>query len=196
MKYLIFLVNGRRWTADGGRVLNRVELRSRGRLSSAVHRPPFILCILLLLFLSACEEKTYLYEVNDVLVTDNNADKEKEKTIEQYLSILYTNLFQQALSPNQLVEATEIIQSIGDKQVAYETIIAKFMVRPDVIIPSNAAMRNNIEQFVVDTYNRFYVRRPTEAEKTFFVQFIETRPSVTPELIYTAFATSNEYYYY
>ena len=148
------------------------------------------------LFISSCKEKTYLYEVNDVLVTDNNADKDKEKTIEQYLSILYTNLFQQALSPNQLVEATEIVTSIGDKQVAYETIIAKFMARPDVMLPSKASMHNNTEQFIIDTYNRFFVRRPTEAEKAFFIHFIETRPNVTPEMIYTAFATSNEYYYY
>ncbi|MEM8907276.1 MAG: hypothetical protein AAGD05_05465 [Bacteroidota bacterium] len=143
-----------------------------------------------------CKENTYLYDVNEILVTDNNIDKDKEKTIEQYLSILYANLFQTAISPNQLVEATEVVQSIGDKQVAYETIIAKFMARPDVVIPSNANMRNNLEQFVIDTYNRFYVRTPTEAEKAFFVHFLETRPHVTPELVYLAFATSNEYYHY
>ncbi len=146
--------------------------------------------------LSSCKEKTYYYEVNDVLVTDNNAEKDKEKTVEQYLSILYANLFQKALSPNQLVDLTEIVTSIGDKQVAYETIIAKFMVHPDVIIPSNANMRNNLEQFVVETYHRFYVRRPSEAEKAFFIHFIDTRPYLTPELVYVAFLTSNEYYYY
>ena len=146
--------------------------------------------------LSACKEKTYVYEVNDVLITDNGAEKDKEKTVEQYLSILYANLFQKAMSPNQLVEATEIVSSIGDKQVAFETIIAKFMAHPDVIIPTNASMRNNIEQFVSDTYHRFYVRRPTEAEKTFFVQYIETRPNLNPELIYLSFLTSNEYYFY
>ncbi len=149
-----------------------------------------------ILFFSSCEERSYIYDVNDVLVTANDANKDKEKTTEQYIAILYSNIFQKALSPNQLVDASEIVRSIGDKKIAYEVIIAKFLNHPDAVLPSNSTMRNNIEQFVIDTYERFFVRTPTEAEKLFFINFIETRNNITPEHVYTAFATSNEYAHY
>ena len=157
---------------------------------------PISLVIGLLLMFSSCEERTYVYDVNDVFVDANDANKDKEKTVEQFIAILYANLFQKALSPNELVDATEIVASIGDKQIAYETIIAKFMNDSEAVVPSNSEMRNNIEQFIINTYERFFVRTPTEAEKLFFVNLIESHPNITPEHIYTSFATSNEYAYY
>lgn len=152
-------------------------------------------CFSILVF-SSCEERSYVYDVNDVFVTANDANKDKEKTTEQFIAILYSNIFQTALSPNQLVDATEVVRSIGDKKIAYELIIAKFLNDPNAVLPSNSAMRNNTEQFVIDTYERFFVRTPTEAEKLFFINFIETRSNITPEHVYTAFATSNEYAHY
>jgi len=158
------------------------------------YKTGILFCCMLAFF--GCEERTYIYEVNEVTVTPNDSNKDKEKTIEQFIAILYANLFQKALSPNQLVDATEIVESIGDKQLAYETIIAKLINDPNAVIPSNGQMRNNIEQFVIDTYERFFVRIPTESEKLFFINFIETHPNITPEHVYTSFATSNEYAHY
>ena len=152
--------------------------------------------ILFLLTVSACKEKTYYYEVNDVTVLPNNSEKDKEKTVEQFIAILYANIYQKAISPDQLVDLTELIASIGDKRIAYETILAKMITDPDVVFPSNSEMRSDIGEFVVETYKRFYVRLPTEAEKAYFSNYIESHPTVTPELIYYAFATSNEYNYY
>lgn len=154
-----------------------------------------ILCTLLF---SSCKEKTYIYEVNDILVIPNNAEKDKQKTTEQYLSILYANLYQKALSPNQLVNLSDIIASIGDKQVAYETVVAKMMSDSEVraLLPTAEEMRNDIELFIKNTYQRFFVRFPTEAEKTYWVNYIESHPNITPEHIYFAFATCDEYYYY
>ena len=151
-----------------------------------------------MLLFSSCKEKTYIYEVNDVLVTPNNAEKDKQKTVEQYLSILYANLYQQALSPSQLVELSDIVASIGDKQVAYETIVAKMMTDSEVreLLPKTEDMRADIEHFVKDTYQRFFVRFPTEAEKNHWVNYIESHPNLTPEHIYFAFATCDEYYHY
>ena len=150
------------------------------------------------LSLSSCKENSYYYEVNDVLVTPNNAVKTKQKTPEQYLSILYANLYQQALSPSQLVELSDVVKSIGDKQVAYETIVAKMMTDSEVqeLLPKMNEMRANLDQFIRDTYQRFYVRFPTEAEKTYWVNYLESHPNVTPEHVYFAFATSDEYYHY
>ena len=95
-----------------------------------------------------------------------------------------------------MVEASEAITSIGDKRVAFETIVAKFIKDPEVIIPSNEDMRMNVDAFIIDTYKRFFVRLPTEAEKKWMTEYIESRPNMTPELIYYSFATSDEYYYY
>ena len=53
----------------------------------------------------------------------------------QYISILYANLFQTALSSNELVEITNCIESIGDKEVAHEIVLSNFMNSQQVLIP-------------------------------------------------------------
>jgi len=144
----------------------------------------------------SCTENSYVYEVNEVTVLPNNAQKDKSKTTEQFINILYANLYQKALSPNQLVDITEAITSIGDKRLAYETVVAKFIKDPQIIIPTNEAMRSDVAAFVTETYKRFFVRLPTEAEKTWMTNYINTRPNLTPELVYYTFATADEYFYY
>ena len=151
---------------------------------------------ILLLCTWGCKEESYIYEVNEVAVSPNNSTKEKEKTTEQYLNILYANLFQQALSPNELFNLTSVIQSIGDKQVAYETVVAKMLNDPDVVLPTKDEMRMDLDHFITESYKRFFVRLPTEAEKTFMVNFLESRPDLGPEHVYFSMATSNEYYFY
>lgn len=150
----------------------------------------------LIITLFACKEKSYVHEVNEIDVAQNNADKNKEKTPEIFINIAYANLYQEALSANRLVDATEAVTSIGDKQVAYETLIAKMMADPDVVFPTNAEMRADLETFIEDTYRRFYVRIPTEAEKTWWINYLESHPNLTAEHIFFAMATSNEYNYY
>ncbi|MCB0617589.1 MAG: hypothetical protein KDC43_21555 [Saprospiraceae bacterium] len=159
-------------------------------------RPLYFFLFFCLLLFAACKEKTYYYEVNDIEVLPNNADKDKQKSQEQFINIAYANLFQQPLSSNELVDLSQLVTSIGDKQVAFEAIIAKMIGDPDVALPSEQEMRSDVEAFVIETYKRFFVRLPTEAEKTFFVNFIESHPNLTPEHVYFTFATCNEYYYY
>jgi hypothetical protein len=156
-----------------------------------------LIAMLLVATLPACkktDENTY--DVNNVNLLPPSAGKTKQKSNEQYVSILYANLFQQALSANRLFDITQCIESIGDKDIAREVIISNFMNKPDVLIPADSVMQNNPEQFVIDTYNRFLVRNPTVAEKTWFVNFINANPNVTPELVYFSFALSNEYMFY
>ena len=71
---------------------------------------------------TSCKKDDIIYDVNQVNATSYNANKNKLKTISQYISILYANLFQKALSANELVEITNCIESIGDKEVAHEII--------------------------------------------------------------------------
>ena len=146
--------------------------------------------------LSSCKEEKYSYELEDLEILLDGPEKDKEKTVQQYLNILYANLYQTPLSPRKLVEMTDVVASIGDKQVAYEVIVAKMMNDPLIQLPADSLMRNDPEAFIVETYNRFYVRKPTQAELQFFLNFIQSNPEVTTELVYFAFALSNEYYYY
>lgn len=149
-----------------------------------------------LLLFAACKNKDYIYQVNEVSILPNNADKNKQKTNEQYINIVYANLYQKALSPDKLVDLSNVLQSIGDKQVGYEIIISKMMNDPEVKLPSAAEMKADPDKFIIETYKRFYVRQPTQAEKSFFVNFLKSHPNLTPEHVYFAFSTSAEYYYY
>ena len=70
------------------------------------------------------------------------------------------------------------------------------MNEPGVIMPSDAQMRADIRTFMIETYQRFLVRNPTEAEIAYFKNYITANPNVTPELVYFSFSLANEYLYY
>ncbi|MBM3919251.1 MAG: hypothetical protein FJ344_07100 [Sphingomonadales bacterium] len=157
----------------------------------------FIIALILGGLIASCSREEYVvYEVNPVEVQGVNYGKNKKKSVEQYISILYANLFQRALSANQLVEIRDLIESIGDQQVAFEIVLSNFMNRADVEIPTNNEMRADVDGFINDTYRRFLIRLPTEAERTWFRNYIQTHPFLTPQIIYMSFALSNEYQYY
>ena len=145
---------------------------------------------------SSCKKDDIIYDVNSVNSSSYNANKNKLKTIPQYISILYANLFQKALSANELVEITNCIESIGDKEVAHEIVLSNFMNKSGVALPSDSVMRVDINAFIEQTYKRFYVRDLTEAEREFFVNFFESHPDVSVEMVYFAFSLSNEYQFY
>ncbi|MGY8988111.1 MAG: hypothetical protein ACKVG7_06095 [Flavobacteriales bacterium] len=156
------------------------------------------LLILLLCFpllFSSCR-KDDVYELNEINATSYNANKNKLKSSNQFISILYANLFQEALSANELVEISRCIQSIGDKEVAHEIILSNFMNKEGVIIPSDSIMRDDLNLFIEESYKRFFVRDITEAEREFFLSFFESHPNVSAEMVYMAFSLSNEYQYY
>lgn len=146
------------------------------------------------------KEKDRTYGVNPIDLLPPNAGKDKLKTNEQYVAILYVNLFQKALSANQIFDISQCMQSIGDQEIAREVVISNFMNKPGTIIPTKAQMTADRNKFIVETYNRFLVRNPTEAEKTYFNNYItsHTTPADTilPELVYFSFALSDEYMYY
>ena len=89
-----------------------------------------------------------------------------------------------------------MFESIGDKELGREVLISNFMNKPNVQLPSDSLMRADPDQFIKDTYERFFVRIPTEGELTWYRNFIETNPQLSSELVYFAFALSNEYLYY
>ena len=144
----------------------------------------------------SCKKEEPIYDVNQIQSTSYNANKDKLKSPAQYISILYANLFQQALSANELVEITRCIESIGDKEVAHEIILSNFMNKSGVTLPSDSLMRFDLNGFIEETYKRFYVRDITEAEREFFLNFFESHPDLTVEMVYYAFSLSNEYQFY
>lgn len=148
------------------------------------------------LLISSCNEEVTIYEINQINSSSYNANKNKLKSTMQYISILYANLFQTALSSNELVEITNCIESIGDKEVAHELILSNFMNSQQVLIPSDSLMRSDLNRFIEETYKRFFVRDITEAERKFFIDFFNSNPNVSSEMVYMAFALSNEYQFY
>ena len=159
-------------------------------------RELFIILIAILFSFSSCKKEEPIYDLNQIQSASYNANKNKLKSPSQYISILYANLFQKALSANELVEITRCIESIGDKEVAHEIILSNFMNKTDVTLPADSLMRSDLDTFLEETYKRFYVRDITEAEREFFLKFFESHPDVSVEMIYTAFAISNEYQFY
>ena len=158
-----------------------------------------LLAVVMAFSFSACKKKkkdNNEYGVNTVTLYPSSADKNKLKSDEQYVSILYANLFQKALSASDVLVVSNCIKSIGDKQLAREVLISNFLNEPDVILPTDNEMMADPEKFVVEAYERFLVRKPTEAEKTYFVNYIQANPDVEAEMVYFAFAMSNEYLYY
>jgi len=145
------------------------------------------------------EQVKTTYEVVETPSYGDNLNKDKGKSNIEFHSILSTNLFQKPPSINELSRTDRVIQSCGDKTLISEVIISNYMNSSSVILPTRQRMVDSTEKFVVETYIRFFIRRPTEAEKTWFVNFInanKSNPKFRPEMIYTAFAASDEYMFY
>ena len=74
--------------------------------------------------------------------------------------------------------------------------IRNFLNAPGANVPSSQAMRSDVNRFITDTYKKFYVREPGEYELWYLGNLIQNDPDMTPEMIYYAFLTSDEYRFY
>lgn len=172
------------------------------QISNLIRKPATIVLTALMLFglsFSSCKKKSaaqYDYGVNTVDVLPNNINKTRLKTTDQYVAILYANLFQKALSSNELFTISNCFESVGDQILARQILIANLMKKTGVIIPTDVQMKADLPLFIENTYIRFYVRKPTQTEKEYLKQMILGDPNISAELVYFAFALSNEYMYY
>jgi len=157
---------------------------------------PMMLMSFCFFFVACNKENKTQYGITQQNIYNSAHEKKKLKTDQQFISILYSNLFQKNISQAKANAVEQLVRSIGDKTLAYELVVSDFMNSPDILIPDPATMRADIPTFVDNTYSRFYLRQPSEAERQYFINFIETNPNITPELIYISFATSDEYFYY
>ncbi len=156
---------------------------------------------LAVLFFVQCKKEKLItnYEVVETPSFGDNLNKDKDKTNIEFHSILTTNLFQKPSSINELTRTDRVIQSCGDKTLINEVIISNYMNTSFVKLPTRKFMLDSTEKFVTDTYIRFFIRRPTEAEKTWFINFINSskaNPNFRPELVYSSFSASDEYMFY
>ncbi|MEI7803021.1 MAG: hypothetical protein WCI97_10275 [Bacteroidota bacterium] len=161
-------------------------------------------CFLLPLFFSSCKKEVLkqnvydnvYYEVTPVTLYTNNAEKNKQKSSIQYISILYSDLFHQTIPGSDLNNLGEVILSMGDKGLANQMILERLLTLPGISIPSQTQMNADLNSFITSAYQRFYLRNPTEYEKYYLKNLIQNDASVTPEIVYAAFALSNEYMFY
>lgn len=157
-----------------------------------------------ILFLSSCKKEVeetiiysnVIYELDDVKIYSSNAEKTKQKSPELLLSIMYSDIFNQGIPTNKLLEIAELSASNGDKTMFTEMIFSQFLTEPTASVPTNAQMRANLTVFIEDNYIRFFQRKPTVYEKIYLESLISGDSDITVENVFTSFALSNEYYFY
>ncbi len=162
-----------------------------------------IIVLSISLVLSSCKKEIQqvvydntVYGVNTVHLYSSNAEKTKQKSPEQFISILYSNFTNQTIPADNLNQLSELTYSIGDKGLVNTMLLENFLNAPEIDIPTQQDMRNDINSFVENTYLKFYLREPSEYEKYFCTNMIQTDTLITPEMVYAAFAQSNEYLFY
>lgn len=154
--------------------------------------------VALLLFVVSCstQQDYYVYELQDVDVERPGAVKTKQKTPQEFIAIAYADLFGRSISPTELEQVNITYLAYGDQQHTEQLLIRNFLNDGNAQVPSMEEMRNDPEGFVQETYERFYNREPNEFELWKWQDLLENDSSLSPELIYFAFMTSEEYLYY
>ena len=157
----------------------------------------FFIGVMCLGMVSSCtKEKDIIYDVNDVNVDKPDANKDYVKSLTEFISIAFTDLFGQNINQAQLQTLAVPYSGFGDLKLIEDMIIKNFLNNPVANVPSDAEMRENVDQFLLDTYQKFFNRYPNEFELWHMRNLINENENITPELIYYAIMTSNEYRYY
>ena len=84
----------------------------------------------------------------------------------------------------------------GDKNMITEMLVSNYMNTTGVKLPTNTAMRADLDKFIDATFIRFYLRNPTAYEKYYLKNMIRNDANITPELVYSSFVLSVEYWFY
>ena len=165
-------------------------------MMSRAYVPSLTILAAVFLWVGCAADPDITYGLQPLTIESDLANKDRVKTVDQWISILHADLFGTALGTAELYEIKQAFQSVGDQEIAREMLISNFMQQPGVFLPDVTEMNTQTDAFIDATYTRFLVRPPTEAEKTWMRQYIGSNPNLTPELVYTAFALSDEYLHY
>lgn len=137
-----------------------------------------------------------IYGLEDIKLYSSNAEKTKQKSPELLLSIMYSDIFNQGISTNKLLEIAELSASNGDKTMFTEMIFSQFLTEPSANVPTNVQMRADLPAFIEENYIRFFQRKPTAYESIYLESIISNDVDITVENVFTSFVLSNEYYFY
>ncbi len=149
------------------------------------------------LLIEGCKKETdYVYGVNDVEVNPASAAKNNVKSTIEFVSIAYSDIFGSTIPQSYLQNLSLAYLAFGDKKLIEDVIIKNMLNTPGVQFPTQDEVLNNVDGFITNSYKKFYNRNPSEYELWQMRIMIQSDPSVTPEIIYYAFLTSDEYRYY
>ena len=135
--------------------------------------------------------------MNDVVVTQSSADKNRLKTDIEFVSIAYADIFGASISQGELENVIVTYKSFGDKSLVIEMIIRKFITNEGSNIPTiDRSSTATTEAFVNDIYKKIYNREPNAFEKWYLSDLIKNESSITAGMVYYSLMTANEYRYY
>ena len=154
----------------------------------------FIFSVLLLF--SCKKEKNVKYQLNDVTIENNRANKDHLKSTTEFISIAYSDIFGTVISINKLADLTKIYKAFGDKKLIEQMVIKNFLNEPNQIPQIDRSCTITINSFVQNAYTKLYNRTPDEYELWFVADMITKDNDLTSELIYFSLMTANEYRYY
>lgn len=158
----------------------------------------FVLLLIVSMCLSSCtkDDPQYIYSVQELTIDQAGAEKPNVKSSTEYISIAYSDAYGSNISNNLLNDLKQIYIAFGDVGVTEDLIIRNFLNGASVELPTLQEMNDDVNQFVVDAYKKVYNRFPNEYEQWFLGKLIVEDEDVTPEVIYYALMTSNEYRQY
>ena len=156
-----------------------------------------VLIFSVLILFSCKKEKNVIYQLNDVTIEQNSANKDHLKSTTEFISIAYSDIFGTVISINKLADLTTIYKGFGDKKLIEQMVIKNFLNEPTNLIPViDTTSVTTIKDFVTDAYKKLYNRNPDEYELWFVADMITKDNDLTAELVYYSLMTSNEYRYY
>lgn len=155
------------------------------------------LWLLVVALLVGCKkETTYVYNVNDVQVNKPAGEKDNVKQQAEFIAIAFADLTGNNVSTSTLETLLAPYQAFGDQKLIEQMIIKSFLNLPEANVPPASTMRAGIDAFMTDAYNKFYNREPDEFELWYFNELITEDADITPQMVYLAIMTSDEYRYY
>jgi len=153
--------------------------------------------IFALIFGASCQRhEINEYNINKVQVNSDGHQKKNLKSDVQFISLLYSDLYETSISSDKLNKLELLQSSFGDKNVVIQRISQNMLSDPLAVIPTDSVMFNQTKDFIINTYNKFLTRQPTEAEIWFLEDLISKNPKLTAKEFYYGFITSEEYKYY
>lgn len=147
--------------------------------------------------LASCQQQPDVCHIETIRVEQPRVEKTNLKSDIEFISIAYYDLLHKQITNTELDKLYKTFLAVGDKVLIGQVILNSLIneMPPDQI-PSDETMRNNVDGFIIATYNRFYKRPPNEFELWQMRETINNDPELEPIDLYYAFVCSEEYKYF